>query len=81
MHSGLVLAMLIGAVVVPAFGPKGAYALGGFTGLTGALLLAPLLRWLPDRRAVVRSRTRSRAWRSPSPSTETSLFVERGRPT
>jgi len=52
MHSGLVLAMLIGAVVVPAFGPKGAYALGGITGLAGALLLAPLLRWLPDRRDV-----------------------------
>jgi len=37
-------------VIVPIVGPKGAYALGGVAGFVGAVMLLPLLRWLPERR-------------------------------
>jgi len=49
MHGSLVVALLLGAWIVAALGPKGAYAIGGLTGLVGAALLMPMLRWLPDR--------------------------------
>lgn len=49
MHGGLVVALIIGAWIVEAFGPKGAYLVGGITGMFGAILLVPLLRWLPGR--------------------------------
>ena len=48
MHGALVIALLLGAVVVDALGAKGAYALGGVTGLVGTALLVPLMRWLPE---------------------------------
>ena len=38
---------------MPVLGPRGAYALGGATGIVGTAILLPLLRWLPDRRADV----------------------------
>jgi hypothetical protein len=53
MHGGLVVALVLGAWVVAEVGPKGAYLFGGITGLVGAALLVPLLRWLPDRGADV----------------------------
>ena len=46
-HVALVTAFVIGGVVVPVIGPKGAYALGGVTGLIGTTMLLPLLRRLP----------------------------------
>ncbi len=48
-HVSLVIAFLIGGAVVPVIGPKGAYLLGGVTGLIGTALLVPLLRLLPRR--------------------------------
>jgi MFS family permease len=48
-HVALVIAFVIGGVIVPVVGPKGAYALGGVTGLIGTAMLLPLLRWLPGR--------------------------------
>jgi MFS transporter, DHA3 family, macrolide efflux protein len=48
-HTALVIAFVIGGAIVPVVGPKGAYALGGVTGLIGTALLVPLLRWLPSR--------------------------------
>jgi MFS family permease len=53
MHAGLVLALLLGGLLVPLIGPRGAYAFGAFTGLVGTLLLLPLLRWLPELQADV----------------------------
>jgi len=50
-HAALTGALVLGAVIVPIVGPKGAYALGGIAGFVGAVMLVPLLRWLPDRRA------------------------------
>lgn len=47
-HSALVIALIAGGAIVPALGPKGAYAVGGATGLIGTALLTPLLRWLPE---------------------------------
>lgn len=51
MHAGLITALVIGGVIVPIVGPKGAYAFGGITGLTGAVILLPVLKWLPGRRS------------------------------
>ena len=48
-HASLTGALILGAVVVPLVGPKGAYALGGIAGFVGAAMLLPLLRWLPER--------------------------------
>jgi MFS family permease len=48
MHGGLSFSLLLGAAVVPALGPKGAYAVAGAMALVGAALLLPLLRWLPE---------------------------------
>ena len=53
MHAGLVGALVLGAWIVAEVGPKGAYFVGGVTGLIGAALLLPLLRWLPDPKANV----------------------------
>lgn len=47
----LVIALVLGGFIVPALGPRGAYVVGGVTGLIGTALLVPLLRWLPDRTA------------------------------
>jgi MFS family permease len=52
MHGGLVVALILGAWIVGAFGPRGAYLFGGITGMVGASLLVPLLRWLPEPDAV-----------------------------
>lgn len=49
MHGGLSVSLVLGAVVVPAAGPQGAYAVAGAAALVGAALLLPLLRWLPER--------------------------------
>lgn len=43
----------MGARIVAALGPKGAYAIGRATGLGGAALLMPMLRWLPEQEAAV----------------------------
>jgi MFS family permease len=48
MHGGLSFSLLLAAVVVPAVGPKGTYAVAGASALVGACLLLPLLRWLPE---------------------------------
>jgi MFS family permease len=50
-HGALAAALVAGAVLVPIVGPKGAYAIGGVTGLIGSALLLPFLRWLPERPA------------------------------
>lgn len=42
-HVALVTAFVIGGVVVPVIGPKGAYALGGVTGLIGTCMLIPVI--------------------------------------
>jgi MFS family permease len=47
MQGALVIALLLGGVIVSAAGPKGAFVFGGVTGVIGAALLLPLLRWLP----------------------------------
>jgi MFS family permease len=52
MHAGLITALVIGGIIVPIVGPKGAYAFGGITGLIGAVALLPVLKWLPDGRPV-----------------------------
>ena len=52
-HAALTIALLSGAFIVEAFGPKGAYAFGAVTGLIGTAILLPLLLWLPDRSADV----------------------------
>ena len=46
-HIALVGAFVLGGFIVPVVGPKGAYAVGGVTGVLGTALLLPLLRWLP----------------------------------
>lgn len=53
MHAGLITALVIGGIIVPIVGPKGAYAFGGTTGLIGAVILLPVLKWLPGRRSGV----------------------------
>jgi len=53
MHAALVVSLVAGAWIVQAFGPKGAYAVGGVTGIAGAIILIPLLRWLPEPAADV----------------------------
>ncbi|HJS26582.1 MAG TPA: MFS transporter [Actinomycetota bacterium] len=53
LHGSLVVALVAGAWIVSALGPKGAYAIGGVTGLIGAALLLPFLTWLPERKADV----------------------------
>jgi hypothetical protein len=53
MHGSLVVALVAGAWIVSALGPRGAYAIGGVTGLVGAALLLPFLRWLPEPKADV----------------------------
>ena len=50
-HVALVIAFIIGGAIVPVIGPKGAYALGGVTGIIGTAMLLPLLRLLPRRSA------------------------------
>ncbi len=47
MHAALVVSFLLGGLLVPIVGGRGAYAVGGVTGVIGTLLLLPLLRWLP----------------------------------
>jgi MFS family permease len=59
MHGGLSISLVLGAVVVPAVGPQGAYAVAGAAALAGAGLLLPLLRWLPERDAVPAPRLES----------------------
>ena len=49
-HVALVTAFVIGGAVVPVIGPRGAYALGGVTGVIGTTMLLPLLRRLPGTR-------------------------------
>jgi MFS family permease len=49
MHVALVVSFLLGGLIVPIVGGRGAYAFGGITGVIGTLLLLPLVRWLPDR--------------------------------
>ena len=51
MHVALVVSFLLGGLLVPIVGGRGAYAVGGITGVIGTLLLLPLIRWLPDRSA------------------------------
>jgi MFS family permease len=51
MHGSLVVALVAGGWIVSALGPKGAYAIGGVTGLVGAALLLPFLKWLPEPKA------------------------------
>ena len=53
MHGSLVVALVAGGWIVSALGPRGAYAIGGVTGLVGAALLLPLLKWLPEHKADV----------------------------
>lgn len=53
MQAAVVIALVVGGVIVPIVGPKGAFAFAGATGLAGAALLLPLLRWLPGRRAPI----------------------------
>jgi MFS family permease len=48
-HAALTAALILGAVLVPIVGPRGAYAFGGVAGFVGALILLPLVRWLPER--------------------------------
>jgi MFS family permease len=55
-HVALVIAFVIGGAIVPVVGPKGAYALGGVTGLIGTTMLVPLLRWLPGGRETAAER-------------------------
>jgi MFS family permease len=47
MQGAVVLALLIGAAIVPIVGPRGTFAFAGLTGLIGAAMLSRLLRWLP----------------------------------
>ena len=49
MHVALVASFLLGGLIVPIVGGRGAYAVGGINGVIGTLLLLPLLRWLPQR--------------------------------
>jgi len=53
MHAALIVALVGGAVVVRVAGPRGAYAVGGVAGFASALVLLPLLRWLPEPSADV----------------------------
>lgn len=53
MHGSLVVALVAGGWIVSALGPRGAYAIGGVTGLVGAALLLPFLSWLPEPKADV----------------------------
>lgn len=55
-HGALVGAFVLGGLIVPVVGPRGAYAVGGVTGVLGTALLLPLLRWMPrhDRSVVKR---------------------------
>jgi MFS family permease len=53
MHGSLVVALVAGGWIVSVFGPRGAYAIGGVTGLVGAALLLPFLKWLPEHKADV----------------------------
>ena len=53
MHGSLVVALVAGGWIVSVLGPRGAYAIGGVTGLVGAALLLPFLKWLPEHRADV----------------------------
>jgi MFS family permease len=53
MHGSLVVALVAGGWIVSALGPRGAYAIGGVTGLVGAALLLPFLKWLPEHKADV----------------------------
>ena len=53
MHGSLVVALVAGGWIVSALGPRGAYAIGGGTGLVGAALLLPFLKWLPEHKADV----------------------------
>jgi MFS family permease len=53
MHGSLVVALVAGGWIVSVLGPRGAYAIGGVTGLVGAALLLPFLRWLPEHKADV----------------------------
>lgn len=53
MHGSLVVALVAGGWIVSVLGPRGAYAIGGVTGLVGAALLLPFLKWLPEHKADV----------------------------
>ena len=53
MHGSLVVALVAGGWIVSVLGPRGAYAIGGVTGLVGAALLLPFLKWLPEHEADV----------------------------
>jgi MFS family permease len=53
MHGSLVVALVAGGWIVSVLGPRGAYAIGGMTGLVGAALLLPFLKWLPEHKADV----------------------------
>jgi MFS family permease len=55
MHGSLVVALVAGGWIVSVLGPRGAYAIGGVTGLVGAALLLPFLKWLPEHKADVRA--------------------------
>lgn len=54
MQAAIVVALLLGGAIVAAAGPKGAFVFGGATGVIGAALLLPLLRWLPSHDLVRR---------------------------
>jgi MFS family permease len=55
-HVAMVIALVLGGVIVPVLGPRGAYVVGGVTGLIGTAMLLPLLRWLPDRTTTLEAR-------------------------
>ena len=44
IHGTLAIAYIAAAVVLPAVGPRGVYAIGAATGLLSALIMVPLLR-------------------------------------
>jgi MFS family permease len=54
MHGGLSFALLLGALALPALGPRGTYAAAGVLALAGSSLLLPLLRWLPGDASLAR---------------------------
>jgi MFS family permease len=45
----MLIALVLAGFIVPAVGPRGAYLIGGITGVVGTAVLFPLLRWLPER--------------------------------
>jgi MFS family permease len=55
IHGTLAIAYIAAAVVVPAVGPRGAYAIGGATALLAVVVLLPLLRPTPTPRPDARA--------------------------